>query len=46
MQMNFPEVHESEYAWLDYKKDFVVLNNTGDLQNLYLQIRQRLLTNQ
>jgi hypothetical protein len=46
MQRNFPEVHESEYAWLDYKNEFSVLNNTGDLQNLYLQIRQQLSTNQ
>ena len=43
MQHHFPQVHESEYAWLQHSDEFTVLDNTGDLHHLYKQITHQLM---
>lgn len=38
MQVKFPQVHESEWSWLNIDHDIVVKNN-GSIEDLYVQIK-------
>lgn len=42
MKIKYPDLHESEYAWLNTNANLHIIDNNKDLQHLYYQIDRKI----